>query len=810
MGQTSSCPDFALLRRSFESLLTDQEQAELAAHLEECDVCQAAIEELACGDGFLPGHLRALAQGPTGNPPGLKRVIDVLRDEFESTAAQAEPPTDSEELLKLLDPPDPDSPGDLGKLGTYRVTQVLGQGGMGIVLKAFDPALLRPVAIKVLAPQLATSSSARQRFAREARAAAAIRNEHVVAIHSVDEWKGLPYLVMEFIPGTSLQERIDRTAPLDLDSILRIGMQTASGLAAAHAQGLVHRDIKPSNILLENCVERVKITDFGLARAVDDASLTQSGVVAGTPLFMAPEQARCESIDHRADLFSLGAVLYAMCTGRSPFRASTTLGVLRRVCDETHRPVREVNPDIPDWLAALIDRLLEKDRARRYQTASVVAEELNRHLARRQRGVSDEAEPRPAPAAQGLATLDDVGPAKGLELQSLRLWFDRHGEMPDRRRRLLEILGYLLVLLAGLFVVTEVTGVTRVVETLAHVLGRRPKSSLVIHNSDPRRFTVRVNDIPYPAVGRFYDAFDPWISGCSVDVFEGDRRIEGMCLSLKPGLSIEMNVDQDGHLTIEHEGWVRTPKPGRETAEKPIVQNTRPHGPDGLPSDPREEHGPRAEDDNAPSLLVAARAALAKAVAQRDSSAGELSRIESLAKHGAISVAERDASRHRLAVAEAERRAAEADLAAAEARQKAAEIKRQLAALGLQQFSPIPSPPRNPDPALPDNRFEELSLNYLRSFRDIASAQVTQAKALLEKATANRDYLKRQLRRTRQLHQQGAVPSQDLLDAETRLAGAEADIPVTLNHLAEAEARVKAAEAGLRAYTDRSPAANHK
>ena len=191
----------------------------------------------------------------------------------------------------------------------------------------------------MLAPQLATSSSARQRFAREARAAAAIRNEHVVAIHSVDEWKGLPYLVMEFIPGVSLQERIDRSAPLDLNSILRIGMQAASGLAAAHAQGLVHRDIKPSNILLENCVERVKITDFGLARAVDDASLTQSGVVAGTPLFMAPEQARCEPIDHRADLFSLGSGAV-----RHVHRPLAVPGARRRwpccsrVCDDTHRP----------------------------------------------------------------------------------------------------------------------------------------------------------------------------------------------------------------------------------------------------------------------------------------------------------------------------------------------------------------------------------------------------------------------------------------------------------------------------------------
>ncbi len=126
---------------------------------------------------------------------------------------------------------------------------------------------------------------------------------------------------MPYVPGHSLQERIDQTGPLELREILRIGMQTAAGLAAAHAQGLVHRDIKPANILLENGVERVRITDFGLARAVDDATQTQSGVVAGTPQYMAPEQARGEAVDHRADLFSLGSVLYAMCTGHSPFRA---------------------------------------------------------------------------------------------------------------------------------------------------------------------------------------------------------------------------------------------------------------------------------------------------------------------------------------------------------------------------------------------------------------------------------------------------------------------------------------------------------
>src|SRR5207302_2932516 len=186
-------------------------------------------------------------------------------------------------------------------------------------------------------------------------------NEHVVAIHAVDDWKGLPYLVMEFIPGRSLQDRIDRTAPLDITSILRIGMQTAQGLAAAHAQGLIHRDIKPANILLENGVERVKLVDFGLARAVDDASLTQSGVVAGTPQYMAPEQARAETLDTRADLFSLGSVLYALCTDRPPFQADATLAVLRSVCEDTPSPIRASRPEIPDWLCAIIDRLHAKN-----------------------------------------------------------------------------------------------------------------------------------------------------------------------------------------------------------------------------------------------------------------------------------------------------------------------------------------------------------------------------------------------------------------------------------------------------------------
>src|SRR6185503_3713020 len=206
------------------------------------------------------------------------------------------------------------------------------------------------VALKLLAPALATNSLARARFVREARAAAGVIHDNVVPIHAVDECAGLPYLAMQFVPGRTLADRIRATGPLRLEEILRIGAQTAAGLAAAHAQGLTHRDVKPGNILLENSVERVKLTDFGLARAVDDAGLTRTGELAGTPEFMSPEQASSEPVDHRADLFSFGSVLYAMCTGISPFQATSVIAVIRKLCDRQARPVHEVTPSIPRWL----------------------------------------------------------------------------------------------------------------------------------------------------------------------------------------------------------------------------------------------------------------------------------------------------------------------------------------------------------------------------------------------------------------------------------------------------------------------------
>lgn len=269
----------------------------------------------------------------------------------------------------------------LGRLGEFEILEEIGCGGMGIVLKGYDHELNRYVAVKVLHPYCATSAAARRRFAREAQAAAAIVHQHVVAIHAVDANHHPPYLVMPFVPGESLQQRLARQGTLELLDALRIGQQVAEGLAAAHAQGLVHRDIKPGNILLERNVERVLLTDFGLARAADDASLTHSGVIAGTPQYMSPEQARGEQIDHRTDLFSLGSVLYTMLAGHSPFRAETAMSVLRRVCDDTPRPLRSINPAVPEWLDAFIARLHQKQAAQRFENAATVARLLQQAIA---------------------------------------------------------------------------------------------------------------------------------------------------------------------------------------------------------------------------------------------------------------------------------------------------------------------------------------------------------------------------------------------------------------------------------------------
>lgn len=356
-------------------------------------------------------------------------------------------------------------PDSLGRLGHYEILEVVGSGGMGVVLKALDTQLQRIVAIKAMAPALAAAASGRQRFVREAQAAAAVNHDNIIDIYAVDEHDPIPYLVMEYVGGISLEDKLKQRSPLELKEILRIGLQTADGLAAAHRQGLVHRDVKPANILLENGVGRVKITDFGLARAADDISVTQTGVIAGTPGYMSPEQARGDAIDHRSDLFSLGSVLYTMCAGRTPFRGSTSLGVLKRVCDEVPHPIRDLNPDIPEWLCAIVERLHAKLPEERFQSATDLAETLGCYLAHVQQPSI------PLPTALMLAAPPE-------KLQATR---SGRGFVLNRRWALAAVSA---VILLGLTLsLTEASGITEVTATVIRIL--TPDGTLVVEIDDP-------------------------------------------------------------------------------------------------------------------------------------------------------------------------------------------------------------------------------------------------------------------------------------------------------------------------------------
>lgn len=359
-----------LLSLLLKGEIPEQQSDAIVDHLENCPRCQRSLSDLVASQDQWKRAKEAISSSEDGNDELNSFSISSLGHQSVGwTQAMAQ---------QLLSPAS--HPEMLGRLGRYDIERLIGSGGMGIVFKAYDSELNRPVAIKILAPYLASSGPARQRFSREARAAAAVVHQHVVPIHNVETERDAPFIVMQYVSGESLQERMDRNGALELCEILRIGMQVADGLSAAHHQGLVHRDIKPSNILLEEDVDRARISDFGLARAVDDASLTRADFHPGTPQYMSPEQAAGQSIDARSDLFSLGSTLYTMCTGRPPFRGENSLGIIRRIAESEPTPIQEINSRIPDWLCAIIKNLMAKDRANRIQSAAQLRELLGKCL----------------------------------------------------------------------------------------------------------------------------------------------------------------------------------------------------------------------------------------------------------------------------------------------------------------------------------------------------------------------------------------------------------------------------------------------
>ncbi len=400
----AKCPAQSALEELVRGQVSSTDATEIERHMLECDRC-ATIADQIVSSTEITAMLTRADTGIFRNPEAetVERLIQrahSMTPGFSSSPAQSnaseqtlagdgDEASTGETLMpgqkiagsgisfEFLNPAQ--LPDEIGRLGGYRILEVLGSGGMGVVFRSEDPGLKRRVALKVMKPTIAGISDAKLRFLKEAEATAAIEHDNIVTIYQVGEDNGVPFIAMQLLKGESLQARLNRVERLPESDVLRIGREVAEGLQAAHSRGLIHRDIKPDNIWLQEGNDRVRIVDFGLVRnCAEDSGLTRSGIVLGTPNYMAPEQARSEKVDHRCDLFSLGNVLYRLVSGKAPFEGSSLPETWFAVVHEDPKPLTEVAPDVNPQLADLITRLLSKDREQRPQSAEAVAEELRR------------------------------------------------------------------------------------------------------------------------------------------------------------------------------------------------------------------------------------------------------------------------------------------------------------------------------------------------------------------------------------------------------------------------------------------------
>src|SRR5579863_5649917 len=267
----------------------------------------------------------------------------------------------------------------------YRILGKIGGGGMGVVYEAEDLRLGRHVALKFVPDNLIGDRKSLDRFEREARAASRLNHPHICTIHDIEDNNGHPFIVMEKLEGESLKQRM-QGKPLAVDALLDVAVQVAEALEALHAKGIIHRDIKPANIFITQNGQ-VKVLDFGLAKLSRDGlpasdetpyedSLTAVGVVPGTAVYMAPEQARGEDLDPRSDIFSFGVVLYEMATGKKPFRGTNVVTTLDAMLHQKPVPPRSLNPALPTELEGVIGKAMQKDRGQRYQTAAQIKAHL--------------------------------------------------------------------------------------------------------------------------------------------------------------------------------------------------------------------------------------------------------------------------------------------------------------------------------------------------------------------------------------------------------------------------------------------------
>ncbi|MDX1969270.1 MAG: SUMF1/EgtB/PvdO family nonheme iron enzyme [Planctomycetaceae bacterium] len=419
MTEIGKTPDPELLERFLLGTLPDADQQHVEEFVENSPEAAATLQGMLPLADTLLLAVSDAAHVPETSPQVLELVDTVKRialadpGRTQLTSPHAGSDEATHDWTQYLGPAETSN--ELGRLGGYRVLRVLGRGGMGVVFEAEDPQLHRRVALKVVTPAIAKSAAAKARFLREARAAAAVEHDNIIAIYQVGEDRGLPFLAMPLLQGETLADRLKREQRLPSAEVARIGREIAAGLAAAHERGLIHRDIKPANLWLDGRSGRVKILDFGLARdtvALDEPSLTQSGAIVGTPHFMAPEQAEGLEIDARTDLFSLGSVLYCTATGELPFPGNSPLRVLAALANRTPPRADSLVKDLPPDLGELIARLLQKDPADRPASAKDVAQELARFEERQaSRRIQSQFE-QPTTALEPASTTTLATPAK--------------------------------------------------------------------------------------------------------------------------------------------------------------------------------------------------------------------------------------------------------------------------------------------------------------------------------------------------------------------------------------------------------------
>ena len=452
MADTSACPNRDQLQGLLLGELSEAESVRVSEHLEQCLECQSHTQAVAAGDTLIKLVREAGGQPVSAMPPAVERVIAKLRDRsavsdltmVEETASIVTSlpngvPTD---LLVGVSPSQ--GPDELGRLGDFRLLRLLGHGGMGAVFLAEDVRLQRQVALKLLRGKVASHQDGKERFLREARAAANVTHENVVTIYQVGDEQGVLFLAQEFLLGETLDDRLKREGRLPILEAVTIAEQIAMGLAAAHERGLIHRDVKPANVFLQRSrhaprdepsvegtpmdssisnarsahhAERdgdvAKLLDFGLARPVGDTeNLTQSGMIIGTPSYMAPEQARGETVDPRADLFSLGCVLYRMLTSQVPFPGKDMMATLMALATREPAALQTFRNDVPSELSDLVRRLLAKDRDARPASAN----EVVRLLAKIEDSCRTGTPARPALATEERTTGKSARPTKRVAL----------------------------------------------------------------------------------------------------------------------------------------------------------------------------------------------------------------------------------------------------------------------------------------------------------------------------------------------------------------------------------------------------------